>query len=115
MPTENSELVPGELFFEDAEEKDDAVDAIRYAVENTKGYTATTTFTITKEELIRMQKMLGVQRITRKRFKKLLMACGMQRNDAEIVARAFHESKIQYTPLAVQKVVETIMIETEKC
>lgn len=115
MPTENSELVPGELFFEDAEEKDDAVDAIRYAVENTKGYTATTTFTITKEELIRMQKMLGVQRITRKRFKKLLMGCGIQRNEAEIIANGFCKNKIQYTPLAVQKVVETIMIEAEKC
>ena len=38
----------------------------------------------------------------------------MQRNDAEIVADAFKESEIQYTPLSVQKVIETINMEAEK-
>ena len=59
--------------------------------------------------------MLGIERITRKRFKKLLMGCGIQRNEAEIIANEFCKNKIQYTPLAVQKVVETIIIEAEKC
>lgn len=134
MPTENNNLIPGELFFEDrfgniqklgkieelqqyeskTDEKDDAVDALRYAVENTKGYTGTATYTMTKEASIQMQKMLGVQRITRKRFIKLLMGCGLQRNDAEVVTNAFRESGIQYTPLAVQRVIETINMEVEK-
>ncbi len=69
---------------------------------------------ISKEVTRKILKMYGLERITRKRFKKLLMGCGMQRNDAEIVASAFRESKIQYTPLAVQKVIETINIEVEK-
>lgn len=42
------------------------------------------------------------------------MGCGMQRNDAEVVTNAFRESKIQYTPLAVQKVIEIINMEAEK-
>lgn len=69
---------------------------------------------ISKEVTRKILKMYGLERITRKRFKKLLMGCGMQRNDAEIVASAFRENKIQYTPLAVQKVIETINIEVEK-
>ena len=85
MPTENSELVQKRV-----------------------------RLTLTKEESIQIQKMIGLQRITRKRFKKLLMGCGMQRNDAEVVTNAFRESKIQYTPLAVQKVIETINMEAEK-
>ncbi len=85
MPTENSELVQKRV-----------------------------RLTLTKEESIQIQKMIGLQRITRKRFKKLLMGCGMQRNDAEVVTNAFRESKIQYTPLAVQKVIEIINMEAEK-
>ena len=72
------------------------------------------TIEIPEEKVKQILKMHGLNKITRKRFKKLLMGCGMQRNDAEIVTNAFRESEIQYTPLAVQKVIETINIEAEK-
>lgn len=134
MSTENNNLIPGELFFEDrfgniqklgkieelqqygskTDEKDDAVDALRYAVENTKGYTGTTTYTMTKEASIQMQKMLGVQRITRKRFIKLLMGCGFQRNDAQNLAKMVHYEYKRYSPILVQMVIEWIIKSVEK-
>ncbi len=106
MPTENSELIPGKVFIktkEDEEPKElKAIDISAVTIE------------IPKEKVKQIFKMHGLNKITRKRFKKLLMGCGMQRNDAEIVANAFRESEIQYTPLAVQKVIETINMEAEK-
>ena len=134
MSTENNYLIPGELFFEDrfgniqklgkieelqqyeskTDEKDDAVDALRYAVENTKGYTGTATITMTKEASIQMQKMLGVQRITRKRFIKLLMGCGFQRNDAQNLAKMVHYEYKRYSPILVQMVIEWIIKSVEK-
>lgn len=134
MPTENNNLIPGELFFEDrcgniqklgkieelqqyeskTDEKDDAVDALRYAVENTKGYTVTATYTMTKEASIQMQKMLGVQRITRKRFIKLLMGCGFQRNDAQNLAKMVHYEYKRYSPILVQMVIEWIIKSVER-
>lgn len=134
MPTENNNLMPGELFFEDrfgniqklgkieelqqyeskTDEKDDAVDALRYAVENTKGYTGTATYTMTKEASIQMQKMLGVQRITRKRFIKLLMGCGLQRNDAQNLAKMVHYEYKRYSPILVQMVIEWIIKSVER-
>lgn len=134
MSTENNNLIPGELFFEDrfgniqklgkieelqqyeskTDEKDDAVDALRYAVENTKGYTGTATITMTKEASIQMQKMLGVQRITRKRFIKLLMGCGFQRNDAQNLAKMVHYEYKRYSPILVQMVIEWIIKSVEK-
>lgn len=143
MPTENMQgILPRKIFFEDQdgdikelctyeskeENNDDAVDAIRYAVEcmnegikciakGVKGITegkTSITIELPKDKVRQILKLYGLERITRKRFKKLLMGCGMQRNDAEIVASAFRKSKIQYTSLAVQKVIETINIEVEK-
>lgn len=134
MPTENNNLMPGELFFEDrfgniqklgkieelqqyeskTDEKDDAVDALRYAVENTKGYTGTATYTMTKEASIQMQKMLRVQRITRKRFIKLLMGCGLQRNDAQNLAKMVHYEYKRYSPILVQMVIEWIIKSVER-
>lgn len=126
MPTENSELVSGKLFIQTKEDKGPkelkAIDIDigetqeeKYTEQEAKEYTGQGTITFDVKLTGKMKRMLGIERITRKRFKKLLMGCGIQRNEAEIVARAFHESKIQYTPLAVQKVVETIIIEAEKC
>lgn len=134
MPTENSDLMSKELFFEDrfgniqklgkveelqqyeskTDEKDDAVDALKYAVENTKGYTGTATIMMTKEASIQMQKMLGVQRITRKRFIKLLMGCGFQRNDAQNLAKMVHYEYKRYSPILVQMVIEWIIKSVEK-
>jgi len=134
MPTENSDLISKELFFEDrfgnvqklgrieelqqyenkTDERDDAVDALRYAVENTKGYAGTATITMTKEASIQMQKMLGVQKITRKRFIKLLMGCGFQRNDAQNLAKMVHYEYKRYSPILVQMVIEWIIKSVEK-
>lgn len=124
------EIMDGDIFMQDQEgnikkiaeiaqfengatdEKDDAIDAMKYAVEQQKE--GTITMTISRESSKHLQKMIGIQKITRKRFIKLLMGCRIQRNEAEIIANEFCKNKIQYTPLAVQKVVETIMIEAEK-
>lgn len=129
MPTDNiKEIMDGDVFIQDKEgnikkiaeitqfengfaEKDDAVDAIRYYAESMQ---TETTFTMDKASARRLHKMVGLETITRKRFKKLLIGCGLQRNDAEIIAEAFHYNKIRYTPLAVQNVIETIIKEAEK-
>lgn len=92
--------------------QDDAADAVRYAIEKEKSKSVS--ITITRESSIHLQKMLGIERISRKRFIKLLMGCGMQRNDAEIIAQAFREENMNYTPLAVQEIIETINKEAEK-
>lgn len=72
------------------------------------------TLEISKEEVRKMLKLYGLEKITKKKFKKLLMGCGMQRNDAEIIAQAFREENVNYTPLAVQEIIETINKEAEK-
>lgn len=131
MPTENSELVPGKVFVQTNENEepkelkaidisvaesneDDAIDAMRYGIKGMTSGEISMAIEIPKEKVKHILKMHGLNKITRKRFKKLLMGCGMQRNDAEIVASAFRESEMQYTPLAVQKIIETINIEAEK-
>lgn len=130
MPTDNvKEIMDGDIFIQDKEgnmnkiaeiaqfeniatdEKDDAADAMRYYAESMQ---SGATFTMDKASARRLHKMVGLETITRKRFKKLLMGCGLQRNDAEIIAEAFHNSKIRYTPLAVQNIIETIIKEAEK-
>ena len=63
---------------------------------------------------IQMQKMLGVQRITRKRFIKLLMGCGFQRNDAQNLAKMVHYEYKRYSPILVQMVIEWIIKSVEK-
>lgn len=133
MPTDEigKLIVDGDIFIQDKdgqinkiaeiqsfesmqENNNDAVDALRYAVENTKGYTGTATYTMTKEASIQMQKMLGVQRITRKRFIKLLMGCGFQRNDAQNLAKMVHYEYKRYSPILVQMVIEWIIKSVEK-
>ena len=131
MPTENSELVPGKVFVQTNENEgpkelkaidisvvesseDDVIDAMKYGVECMTSGEMSMTIEIPQEKVRQILKMNGLERITRKRFKKLLMGCRIQRNEAEIIANEFCKNKIQYTPLAVQKVVETIMIEVEK-
>ena len=134
MLTENRNLISKQLFFEDrlgniqklgelqqfeykTDEIDDAADAIRYAVEDelkTQEDTGTVTFTMTKEASKQMQKMLGVQRITRKRFIKLLMGCGIQRNNAQKLAKMVHYEYKRYSPVLVQMVIEWIIKNIEK-
>ena len=110
MPTENCEVVPGKVFVKINENdelkelgeikaesietcNDDAADAMRYYAESVtnKGYSAELTFS--KEDGRRFLKMMGLETITRKRFKKLLMGCGIQKNEAEIIAREFQNER----------------------
>jgi uncharacterized protein (DUF2344 family) len=133
MPTDEigKLIVDGDIFIQDKdgqinkiaeiqsfesmqENNNDAVDAMKYAVKGMTEREMSMTIDIKRQSVRRILKVYGLEKITRKRFKKLLMGCGMQRNEAEIVANAFKESEINYTPLAVQKVIETINEEAEK-
>lgn len=129
VPTENMQgILPGKNFFEDQdgdikelctyeskeENNDDAVNAMEYAAKCiTEGETSMT-IELPKDRTRQILKMTGLERITRKRFKKLLMGCGMQRNDAEVIAEQFCNEKIPYTPLGVQQVIETIIKEIKE-
>lgn len=129
MPTEKVKSELGKIFMKTADgeiqelamcefhtedNNDDAVDAMRYAIENTKGYEATATITMTKEESRRFQKMLGIQKIKRKRFIKLLMGCGIQKNAATQFANIVHKAIGHYTPMTVQRIIEWLIIQTEE-
>lgn len=131
MPTENEEIEKGKLFMQDADGKMKEigkVESVEFAEENylqsklgdfdskafETEYSGEITITLTKDEKRKLMKKIGLETLTRKRFKKLLMGCGMQRNDAEVVAQAFNESGIRYTPLGIQRIIETINEEAEK-
>lgn len=133
MPTDEigKLIVDGDIFIQDKdgqinkiaeiqsfesmqENNNDAVDAMKYAVKGMTEGEMSMTIDIKRQSVRRILKVYGLEKITRKRFKKLLMGCGMQRNEAEIVANAFKESEIHYTPLAVQQIIETINEEAEK-
>ena len=127
MPIESKEMNPGKLLYKDQEgiikelcnyeckeeNSDYAVDAIRYAFEGMTEGRMSMSLDISKESTRKILKIYGLERITRKRFKKLLMGCGLQRNDAEVIAEQFCNEKLPYTPLAVQQVIETIIKEME--
>jgi len=129
MPTENE--VNGKLYMKDAtgnvtevgsvhsiELAEEECQETELNSENLKeaegGYSGEILIKFKKDEYRRLMKKMGLETITRKRFKKLLMGCGIKRNDAEIVAQAFNENGIRYTPLAIQQVIETINEEAEK-
>lgn len=124
MPTETE--VNGKLYMKDAAgnvTEVRSVNSIELAGEECQeaelkeiegGYSGEILITFKKDDYRRLMKKMGLETITRKRFKKLLMGCGMQRNDAEIVAQAFNENGIRYTPRAIQQVIETINEEAEK-
>ena len=130
MPTENMQgILPGKVFIKEntdeiikelqcykfnSDSLDDKADAIKYAGQELHYKGTSMTVSISRKSSRSLQKMLGLERITRKRFKKLLMGCGMQRNDAEVIAEQFCNEKIPYTPLGVQQVIETIIKEIEE-
>lgn len=130
MPTESNEVNLGKLLYKNQEgiikelcsyeykeeNNDDAVNAIEYAIKGMTDSEISMSLDISKESTRRILKIYGLERITRKRFKKLLMGCGLQRNDAEVIAKQFCYEQIPYTPLGVQQVIETIIngIEEEK-
>lgn len=70
--------------------------------------------TITRESSIHLQKMLGIERISRKRFIKLLMGCRIQRNDANIFADIVRKNEYGYCPITVQAVIEWVIKEIQK-
>lgn len=128
MPTESNEINPGKLLYKDQEgiikelcnyeckeeNSDYAVDAIRYAFEGMTEGRMSMSLDISKESTRKILKIYGLERITRKRFKKLLMGCRIQRNDAEVIAKQFCDEQLPYTPLAVQTILETIIGEMIK-
>ena len=129
MPTESKEINPGKLLYKDQEGNikelssyefkeencnDDAIDAIEYAVKAQTDGEISISLDVSKDSVRKVLKIYGLERITRKRFKKLLMGCGIQRNDAEVLADHFGNEGIPYTPLAVQRIIETIIREMEK-
>lgn len=129
MPTEDIQgILPRKVFlkgqegaikelatYESKEENnDDALDAMRYAVECMTEGKISMAIELSRDKVRQILKLYGLERITRKRFKKLLMGCGMQRNDAEVIAEQFCNEKIPYTPLGVQQVIETIIKEIEE-
>ena len=100
--------------FESVQEnnQDDAADAVRYAIEKEKSKSVS--ITITRESSIHLQKMLGIERISRKRLIKLLMGCRIQRNDANIFADIVRKNEYGYCPIMVQAVIEWVIKEIQK-
>lgn len=129
MPTESNEFGPGKLLYKDQEgiikelccyenkeeNNDDAADAMEYAVKGMTDSEISVSLGISKESTRKILKLYGLERITRKRFIKLLMGCGIQRNDANAVAKIVHNSKyVDYSPMTVQLVIEWAIKEMEK-
>lgn len=131
MPTDEigKLIVDGDIFIQDKdgqinkiaemqsfasmqENNNDAVDAVRYAIEKEKSKSVS--ITITRESSIHLQKMLGIERISRKRFIKLLMGCRIQRNDANIFADIVGKNEYGYCPIMVQAVIEWVIKEIQK-
>ena len=128
VPTESNEFSPGKLLYKDQEgiikelcsyefkeeNSDDAVDAMEYAAKGMTDKEISVTVEVPREKVRKILKMYGLEKITRKRFKKLLMGYGIQRNDAEVIAEQFYYEKLPYTPLAVYEVIKTIIKENER-
>lgn len=129
MPTEDVKSEPGKAFIktEDgemhelkeiskvevaSENNDDAIDAMEYATDTMKERTLNITISI--ESSIQMQKMLGINRISRKRFIKLLMGCRIQKNDAAKFADIVRKTELSYCPLMVQATVEWCISQMEE-
>ncbi len=96
----------------ESKNNDDAVDAMRYAVDTMKEETLN--ITISRESLIQMQKMIGINKISRKRFIKLLMGCRIQRNDAAKFADIVRKTEFSYCPLMAQATVEWCISQMEE-
>lgn len=129
MPTDEIEklILDGDIFIQDKDgqinkiaeiqnfesvqenNQDDAADAVRYAIEKEKSKSVS--ITITREASIQMQKMLGVQRITRKRFIKLIMSKGYQRNKANKMHQEYMEKYKYRTMIGLMVFLECYNIK----
>ena len=93
-------------------ENNDDADAMKYTTETMKE--ATLNITISRESSIKMQKIIGINKISRKRFIKLLMGCGIQRNAATKFADIVRKTEFSYCPLMAQATVEWCISQMEE-
>ena len=115
IKTKDSEKIQELMNYECKEENnDDFIDAMKYTVKGITEGEVSMTLEIPKEKVRRILKLYGLETITRKRFKKLLMGCGMQRNDANILVDIVSKSEYGYCPIMVQAVIEWIIKEIQK-
>ena len=126
MPTEDIKQGPGKTFIKTVDEKlecvgivpqveDDPAEDIRnYGIGTAVSRELEFSCTLTKETARRFQKMLRIQKITRKRFIKLLMGCGIQKNAATQFANIVHETIGHYTPITIQRIIEWLILRTEE-
>ncbi len=129
MPTEDIKQELGNVFIKNAdgeiqelkgvtnleakvENNDDALDAMKYATETMKE--GTLNITISRESSIKMQRMIGINKISRKRFIKLLMGCRIQRNDATKFADIVRKMEFGYCPLMAQTILEYCIKQIEE-
>lgn len=93
---------------------DDVADAIRYYAKTVtnKGYSAE--LTLSKEASQKLLKAIGENRITRKRFIKLLMGYGIQRNNAQNIAEFIHIQGWKYTPNMVKIIIAMTIWKGDK-
>lgn len=124
MPTDNKETISRKVLIKSitdeiirelqcyefkAEPSDDKVDAIRYYTARATGNWYNGELTLSKEASRRLLKVMGENRITRKRFIKLLMGYGIQRNKAQDIAKFAHIHGWKYTPNLVKTIVAMII------
>ena len=102
--------------FESVQEnnQDDAADAVRYAIESKKKIQKEYQLQLQENHQYICKKMLGIERISRKRFIKLLMGCRIQRNDANIFADIVRKNEYGYCPIMVQAVIEWVIKRNTK-
>ena len=88
------------------EKENNELNYIKDAVKGADITSKEITINISKESSITMQKMLGINKISKKRFIKLLMGCRIQRNDAIEFARIVKKCGFSFSPIMVQAVIE---------
>ena len=115
MPTEDIKPEDEKTFVKTADSKWKEIKGAKCikvtSVDNEKEETIT--FNISRESSIKMQKMIGINKISRKRFIKLLMGCRIQRNDATKFADIVRKTEFCYCPLMVQVIVEWCIRQME--
>lgn len=86
----------------------DALDGARYFAEFIeKQKELSLTISVAAENIIKLKRALGIEKITRKRFIKLLMGYKIQRNDAIKIAEIVHKKMVSYSLITVQSIIKT--------
>lgn len=127
MPTDNVKFGEGSIYIKDSlntvigklgncvciEDKSgdnelDALDGARYFAEFIeKQKELSLTISVAAENIIKLKRALGIEKITRKRFIKLLMGYKIQRNDAIKIAGVVHKKMVSYSLITVQSIIKT--------